>query len=656
VATFLSIHELQPDDDTIASVLDHVEPPLLAALALATGDVGMLEAELRPDLSNPFDSESVWTAEARARATALAREALVRLRDDDPAGRPEPDALHIRPIIEFLIGEQVDETYFQFLREELEVEGVDLRAPGWTKEGIAPDREFSVAVVGAGMSGLLAAYRLEQAGIPYVVIEKNHDVGGTWLENQYPGCRVDVPNHFFSYSCAQKLDWPQVFSSQDVLLEYFQGFADDNGLRDHIRFRTEVRRAAWSEGDGRWLIDVEGPDGPGRIEAQAMVVAVGQLNRPKLPDLEGLDSFSGPWFHSARWDRSLDVRGKRVAVVGTGCSAAQFVPVVADQAEHLDVYQRTPPWFAPTPDYHDEVPATQTWLLEHVPFYNEWYRFWLFYRMADGLLPATEVDPEWQSDGRSVSAANDLLRMVLAQYIEAEFAGRPDLLEKVLPTYPPAGKRIVRDNGVWARALKRDNVDLVSDRIERVEAGGIVTEDGRLHPADVIVYGTGFTASDFLVPMTVIGRDGKDLHAEWAGDARAYLGITMPDFPNLFCLYGPNTNIVVNGSIIFFSECEVRYVMGCLRLLLESGARSIECRQDVHDEFNTRVDAANRQRVWGVATVSSWYRNRHGRSAQNWPYPLVDYWSATRQPAATDFHLLDAGGRDRAESRGARVG
>jgi 4-hydroxyacetophenone monooxygenase len=255
-----------------------------------------------------------------------------------------------------------------------------------------------------------------------------------------------------------------------------------------------------------------------------------------------------------------------------------------------------------------------------------------------------------------VSAANDLLRLVLAQYIEAEFGDRPDLLEKVLPTYPPAGKRVVRDNGVWARALKRDNVELVSDRIERVEPGGIVTEGGQLRPADVIVYGTGFTAADFLVPMTVIGREGKDLHSGWAGDARAYLGITVPDFPNMFCLYGPNTNIVVNGSIIFFSECEVRYVMGCLRLLLESGATSIACRQQIHDEFNARVDEANRNRVWGVASVNTWYRNRHGRSAQNWPYTLVDYWSATRQPSASDFHLLDAGGHDVAGARGAAVG
>jgi 4-hydroxyacetophenone monooxygenase len=223
-----------------------------------------------------------------------------------------------------------------------------------------------------------------------------------------------------------------------------------------------------------------------------------------------------------------------------------------------------------------------------------------------------------------------------------EFGDRPDLLPAVLPTYTPGAKRMLRDNGVWAAALKRDNVRLVSGPIREITPTGIVTEDGERHDVDVIVYGTGFTASEFLMPMTVTGRDGRDLHREWAGEARAYLGVTVPGFPNLFCLYGPNTNIVINGSIVYFSECGVRYILGCLRLLLESGHGSIDVRKDVHDRFNVEVDAENRRMAWGASDVNSWYKNASGRVAQNWPFTLLEYWRRTLQPDADDYELSGA--------------
>jgi 4-hydroxyacetophenone monooxygenase len=636
VAEFIPIYDLHPDDATIRAALARPEPPLLAALALATGDLGILRPDLMPDLSNLLDPEGGWTREQRAGAGEVAFAALQALRDH-PNLAPA-DVAHIRPIMETLTGQSFDETMLQFLREELEVEGADLRAPGWHKSDLAPDRDFTVAVIGAGMSGLLAAYRLKEAGVPFVVLEKNSDVGGTWLENQYPGCRVDVANHFYSYSFAQRHDWPHMWSTQGALLDYFRTFADDHGLRPCIRFGTEVHAAVWSEDTASWTLDTT----TGSFTVQALVVAVGQLNRPKLPDIDGLDRFAGPWFHSARWDRSVDFKGKRVAVVGNGCSATQLIPEIVEDAGSVDIYQRTPNWLVPNPLYHDEVSAGQRWLFAHVPFYSQWYRFWIFFRGAEALLPCTKVDDDWPLGGPSVGVANDVLRAALTEYLQSEFADRPDLLAQVVPDYPPAGKRMVLDNGIWARTLKQDHVELITDRIERIDAQGVVTEGGRLRPADVIVYGTGFTASDFLVPIQIVGRDGRELHAEWAGDARAYLGMTVPAFPNLFCLYGPNTNIVVNGSIIFFSECEVRFVMGCLRLLLERGADAIEVEPDVFTAFNERVDAENLRSVWGVATVNSWYRNRFGRVSQNWPFTLVDYWSATKAPNPDEFRITAA--------------
>jgi 4-hydroxyacetophenone monooxygenase len=354
-----------------------------------------------------------------------------------------------------------------------------------------------------------------------------------------------------------------------------------------------------------------------------------------------MDSFAGPTFHSARWDHSVDLAGKRVAVIGTGASAIQIVPAIAEEVGELVVFQRTPPWFAPTPEYHDPVPDGLRWLYRHVPSYSEWHRFWIFWRMGDGVLEGVRVDPDWEPKGAAVSATNDLLRLVLTAYLEGEFADRPDLLEHAVPDYPPGAKRMLRDNGVWARTLERDDVRLITDPIREITPRGVVTADGTEHAVDVIVYATGFQASRFLTPMTVTGRDGVDLHQRWAGDARAYLGITVPGFPNLFCLYGPNTNIVINGSIIYFSECGVRYILGALGLLLRDGHRALDVREDVHDAFNEAVDAENRMMAWGWSDVSSWYKNDRGRVAQNWPFTLLEYWQRTLAPDPADYELLD---------------
>jgi len=256
------------------------------------------------------------------------------------------------------------------------------------------------------------------------------------------------------------------------------------------------------------------------------------------------------------------------------------------------------------------------------------------------MLAAATVDESWEPKDLAVSEANDQLRILLTGYLHMQFGDRPDLLEKVLPKYPPAAKRLVLDNGIWAATLKRENVHLVTDGIREITPTGVVAADGEEYPADAIIYGTGFQASKFLTPMRVKGRGGADLHAQWNGDARAYMGITVPNFPNLFLLYGPNTNIVVNGSIIYFSECEVQYVLGCIKLLLDQGKRALDCKPEVHDAYNERIDRANLLRVWGVSDVNSWYKNDKGRVAQNWPFNLIEYWKQTKEPDPADYVLL----------------
>jgi 4-hydroxyacetophenone monooxygenase len=611
---------------------------LLPAIAHLTGDLSVLRDELRPDPLLLMQPDAGFTAEQITATRSIALEALIRHRDAGAPTAPTPtrDALH--SMIEFLVGPSTDEWY-PVLREELALGGADHRAPAWSKGEVAPDVPWRVAVIGAGMSGLLAAHRLRQAGVDVTIIEKDEDVGGTWYENTYPGCRVDVPNHFYSYSFAQTSEWTQFFSTQPDLLDYFRRCADDLGLRPLIRFSTEVLEARFDEADQRWSVTTRDADGTEATETYEIVVsAVGQLNRPKFPDIPGIDQFAGPSFHSARWDADVDLTGKRVAVIGTGASSAQLIPEIAATVSELLVFQRTPPWLAPTPNYHDDLPADLSWLMSWIPDYARWDRLVQFWRMHEGLLPAAVVDPEWPDQDRSMSMLNEMVRQLLTAHIESEFT-EPELRAKMIPPYPPLAKRIVRDNGSWARALQRPNVSVHTERIAEITEKTVRTADGVDHEVDVIIYGTGFTASEFLTPMRVVGTGGVDLHERWAGDARAYLGLTIPEFPNLFLLYGPNTNIVINGSIIYFSECEVHYLSEAIRLLLEGGHRSMDCKPEVHDRYNERIDAANRTMVWGAAEVNSWYRNAKGRVAQNWPFSLLEYWQQTREPDLDDYVL-----------------
>lgn len=622
------------DDDAIrAAVEDADVVPLLLATAQVTGDRSILRDHLRPDPTMLLQPDAGMSAEQLSEARDLVTAALARWREAGcrPAPRPGPE--EVRELLDFLAGGTLTDPYVPLLREELALDGEDLRAPSWHKDGVAPGVDFTVAIVGSGMSGIAAAHRLLQAGVPVTIYEKNPDVGGTWFENTYPGCRVDVASHFYSFSFAQTPEWPQLFSSQQVLLDYFRSCVEHLGLRQHIRFGTEVLAAEWDDERQLWRLQLS----TGEVaEANAVVSAVGQLNRPSFPDIPGRDRYAGAWFHSARWDHDADLTGRRVGVIGTGASAAQFIPHVAEVAGELTVFQRTPPWLLPTPNYLDDVAPGLRWVLRHVPSYANWDRVWIFWRTQEGLLPMAEVDDDWPDKSQSVSMMNEFIRQLFTAYLAMEFPD-PELYEKVQPRYPPLSKRFVRDDGIWARTLTKDHVSLVTEPIAEITEKGVRTADGVEHELDVLIYGTGFQASRFLTPMQVHGRGGVDLHERWGGDARAYLGVTVPGFPNLFLMYGPNTNIVVNGSIIYFSECEAHYIVESVRVLLAGGHRSMECRPEVHDAYNERIDAANRKRAWGASDVSSWYKNATGRVSQNWPFALLEYWQQTREPNPDDY-------------------
>jgi len=629
------------DDATLRTRLEGIPiGPLLAAVAHATGDYTLLADDLRPDPSRiVMMTDDGYVPEQLARAQVLVADALIRFRNGGCKPGPEPTPDQLRRLIEFVSG-PLDDDHLRLYSEELALGGVDQRAPSWRASEVAPGRSVKVAVIGAGMSGIAAAQRLRQAGCSVHIYEKNSDVGGTWLENSYPGCRVDVPNHLYSYSFAQSPHWPQFNSTQPVLYDYFRSCVAEFDLEDAISYRHEVEDAVWDDERCIWALRIRDATGVvTEAEVNVVVSAVGQLNRPSFPDIEGIDSFEGPSFHSARWDGDVHFEGKRVAVIGSGASAVQFIPWLAERAARVTVYQRTPGWILPIPTYHDDLPSNLRWILRHVPEYARWDRLALFSRLQEGLLPRTVVDPDWDISSGSVSAANDELRQGLTLYYEFAFPD-PALRAKVLPNYPFGAKRMIVDSGVYSNALAAPNVTLETGAIAGIVPSGVAMHDGRTVEHDIIVYATGFLASRFLTPMRVVGRGGVDLHARWAGDARAHLGLTVPGFPNLFLMYGPNTNIVVNGSIIYFSECQAHYITESVRLLLEKDAAAMDCRPEVHDAYNVMIDAATRERAWGVSDVSTWYKNEHGRVAQNWPFNLFDYWQRTRAVDPDDYVLL----------------
>jgi 4-hydroxyacetophenone monooxygenase len=630
------------NDAFIERALEHASiPTLMMSMIHMSGDSSLLEGAIRPGSAVLGDTTGGMSREDKEE---VRRAALAIVRDYRDRGcelPPPPSPEQIHRMMRFMVGQDVPDEYVPMMLEEMALDGADARdtqladaVPDAVKQG------FSVVVIGAGMSGILTAIRLQDAGIPYTVIEKNPSVGGTWYENTYPGCRVDIANHFYSYSFEPNHGWSHFYSEQPELRTYFEDCVDKYGVREHIRFSSEVASAEFDEAGRCWLVRVRGPKGAEEtLRASVVISAVGQLNRPMIPPIEGLDSFTGPVFHSAEWDHSVDLTGKRVAVIGTGASALQLVPEVAERAEQLYVVQRSPAWMFPNPSYHSEVSPETQWLLEHLPYYARWYRFLIFWPGSDGLLPSLVVDPDWPHPDRSINALNESTRVFFTDYMKSQLEDRPDLLEQVVPKYPPFGKRMLQDNGSWLATLKRDDVELITGGVSKITSSSIVVDSGAEREVDVIVFATGFHANKFLWPMEIVGQGGVRLGELWGDDPQAYLGITVPRFPNFFCLYGPATNLAHAGSIIFNSECQVRYIMGCIDALLRGEHRTMDCRQDVHDAFNRKLEETLAGMVWSHPGMDSWYKNSRGKVTTTSPWRLLDYWRWTREPDLSDYEL-----------------
>ena len=628
-------------DEFIAAQLEGASiPTLLMSLIHLTGDTSLLRGTIRPKvvMLGGFQGDLSEADQAQVRRMAL--KALADYRDRGCTLPPQPSPELVQEMMNFMVGERVGDEYVPMMLEELALDGNDSRAPQWSRPVPAAVREkFHVLVIGAGMSGLLQALRLKEAGIPFTVVEKNDSVGGTWYENRYPGCRVDIANHFYSYSF-EPYAWSEYFSRRDELLAYFRSFVERHGLAPYIRYNTEVTAARYDESRAEWNVELKSNAGgaASSLKVNAIVSAVGQLNRPRIPEIAGRAQFKGVQVHSAQWDPDIDLTGKRVAVLGSGASAFQLVPEVAKVAAKLFVFQRSAPWMLPNPLYHEAVSPQFRWLVEHVPYYGRWFRFLIFYPGSDGILPAIRIDKDWPHPERAVNAINDHYRSQLIEYMKSQVNGNLELLEKVTPKFPFMGKRMLQDNGSWLRALQRPNVELIDEGVTRIDATGIAGA-ARHYDVDVIIYATGFHATKFLFPIEVIGKGGRNLAQVWGDEPRAYLGITVPDFPNLFCLYGPATNLAHAGSIIFHSECQVRYATACIQALLENGVRAMDCKPAVYDDYTRRLIAELETLVWSHPAADSWYRNRAGRVVTTSPWRLADYWKWTRAPNLEDYTL-----------------
>lgn len=632
-------------------------PTLLMVLTHLTGDKRWLSERYQCSrIRGLDDNDSGGLDEAvQQEIRDAARAAVVQWKRGEAPVLPAPSHTDCVDMLRTSIGEPVPDTYGPMVAAGLGVEpdfAIDQAGRFAVPGG------YKVVVIGAGVAGMCAAIRLQGAGIPYVLIEKNAEVGGTWYENRYPGAGVDTPNHIYSYSFA-KHDWSRYFALQGEIQDYFEGVADRFAVRQNIRFNTRVESARYDEATMRWTVRTTDAAGNAvDLQADLVISAVGLLNVPKMPAIKGLDKFKGSCFHTARWPEGLDVSGKKVAVIGNGASAMQVVPAIADKVKSLTVFQRSKQWAAPFEKFQQPVAETARFLLREVPYYQAWYRQRLAWIFNDRIHGSLQIDPQWPHPDRSINKTNDRHREHFTNYIKEELGARQELLPDVLPDYPPFGKRMLMDNG-WYRTMARDHVTLVTGGIAEVTETEIVTDKGERHEADILVIATGFDAINMLASFKLFGRGGKSVREVWdAHGAEAFMGVVMPDFPNFFMLAGPNTALGHGGSVVTLMETQMSYILNLLRQAMAQNKQrfEIEVRRDRHDAYNVRVQDAHSRMIWTHKGMSNWYRNAQGRVVATTPFRNDDYWHMAQKADLSDYRVRTTAQRRAPERHAALAG
>ncbi|CAK9888848.1 MULTISPECIES: flavin-containing monooxygenase [Pseudomonas] len=484
--------------------------------------------------------------------------------------------------------------------------------------------DAEVIIVGTGFSGQCMAIKLRQAGLRSVVLlERGATVGGTWRDNHYPGAACDIPSHLYSFSFMLNPHWSRTYPGQAEILAYLQASAERNGLLEHTRFNTLVSAATFDPSRLIWQVETNA----GPLRCRFLILGTGGLSEPVIPRLEGLDTFAGRTFHSARWDHDYTLQGKRVAVIGSGASAIQFVPRIAPRVERLSVFQRTPAWIVPRQDR--PFGTLRKALYRYLPGVmrlKRWGIHWLNEVQALG----TVVDPKYMALGEKIAL----------QHLHRQVAD-PQLRARLTPNYVMGCKRILISDD-WYPALQRANTSLVSDAIERITPTGILTCDGRLHEVDAIIFGTGFQATEALCKLSIRGRLGRELNEAWAQGAEAYVGASVSGFPNLFLITGPNTGLGHN-SMVFMIEANVAHIVGALKAARQRDAQVVEVKREVQARYNQKLQQRLEKSVW-VTGCKSWYQDKaSGKVTTLWPGFSTQYWAIAHRFKADDYLLLGAG-------------
>ena len=470
-----------------------------------------------------------------------------------------------------------------------------------------------VLVIGTGFSGMGAAMKLRDAGREdFIVLEKAHDVGGTWRDNTYPGCECDIPSHMYSFSYELNPEWSKSFSGQEEIWAYMRKVADEQGLRKYIRFGVEVTGAAWDDTRKRWTVHTtEGDD----YDARVVIAGVGGLHIPNVPEITGTESFAGPRFHSAEWDHDVDLRDKKVVVIGTGASAIQFIPIIAQETSHLTVFQRTPPWVLPKKD--KPTPEWRKKVFARIPGATRLYRNLLY----------------WTLESRAIAFNGHLNFLPIAERIVKRYLKNkipdPELRAKLTPDYKLGCKRVLQSNTYYETYL-RDDVTLSTDGVREIVADGVIDGNGVKHDADVIIYGTGFHVIDAFDYLDIKGRDGLDLATQFRENGvETYMGMTIHRFPNLFFMLGPNTALGHN-SVVFMIEQQTKYIVNMLEEMDQRDAVAADATKEAQDEFNAEIQRLVEKGIWTQGGCTSWYLDSHGKNRTIWPKFTFQYWWETR--------------------------
>jgi len=625
------------DTDELRANLHEGDPGVLVAvLAQLTGDPAVVD-RFGPKISHvpdPPERAGVTDPDTAAALADAVIDALGAVRRADAVAVDDPE--FFARLVPVALGSAVDNEHIPLL---LEQGGFAPSRPTLPRTAPIPDT-MNVAIIGAGIAGINAALAVAEAGVAYEIFDRNHEVGGTWLTTKYPGIGVDTPSAYYSLSREVNPDWTNYYPQGAEYQAYLVGLADKYRLREHTRFNTEVEALWWDEDRKHWQIHSSTPDGTREISYACVVIAAaGYLNRPRWPELPGRNTFEGISVHSAVWDPALDLTGKRVAVIGAGCTAVQIVDACVEQVEHLTVFQRQPHWVAPRKRLTDDVPEHRRYLGRRLPYYANWHRLKSYWGTADNNYPIILQDPQWAQSHLSISPANDVLLQMCLEYIDQTFGAGTELAKKVTPDFAPYGKRIIRDPGGYYAALTRAHVDVEASEPACVNADGIVTQDGRQLDLDVIVYATGYHL-DFLSTVDIRGRHGKKLSDEWGDSPRAYRGGTVPGFPNLFITSAPNYSPGHGAGANFSMEVLAHYIIECLQLMALRGATTIEVTEKAYQDYVTTIDEAMSRTVWcHTPNAHTYYRSGSGRVVVATPFRLVDLWHEHRAPIEQDFLL-----------------